>query len=217
MQAEMARRTKEAAGRTREAVLDAAEQVFLERGVSRATLEEVARAAGVTRGAVYWHFRDKLDLFLAIDERARLPAEELFARLAAYAGPDPLTELARALSGAFAELQADANRRRVLTVVLLRCEYIDEMAAALGRQQRADEALRIEFRRIFDHAAALGGLAPPWRPEAAALALHALMAGLVQTWLRGPDFSLATEGAETVHAFLASVGTATPGEGGGAR
>ena len=62
----MARRTKEEAEQTRNAVLTAASQVFLERGVARATLEEVAQAAGVTRGAVYWHFRDKVDLFLAI-------------------------------------------------------------------------------------------------------------------------------------------------------
>jgi AcrR family transcriptional regulator len=209
----MARRTKEAAERTREALLDAAEQVFLERGVSRATLDEVARAAGVTRGAVYWHFRDKLDLFLAIDERARLPSEELVARLAAYPGPDPLAELARALGAAFAELQADPDRRRILTVVLVRCEYTEEMAAALDRQQRADEALRAEFRRIFARAAAPGGLAPPWTPETAALALHALVAGLVHIWLRGSACNLAAEGAATVRALLAGIATAAPGQG----
>jgi hypothetical protein len=41
--------------------------VFLERGVSRATLDEIARAAGVTRGAIYWHFRDKLEIFVALE------------------------------------------------------------------------------------------------------------------------------------------------------
>jgi AcrR family transcriptional regulator len=55
----VARRTKEAAAITREHLLDAAERVFRERGVAGSTLGEVAAKAGMTRGAVYWHFRDK--------------------------------------------------------------------------------------------------------------------------------------------------------------
>jgi TetR/AcrR family acrAB operon transcriptional repressor len=209
----LARRTKEEAERTRAAVLDAAVQVFLAQGVARATLEDVARAAGVTRGAVYWHFRDKLDLFMAIDARARLPAEELLAEMAIYDGPDPLGELARVLGEGFATLEADAERRRYLTVVLVRCEYTEEMAPALDRQRRADAALRAEFQRTFESGAAArpGGLAPPWRPGTAALALHALLTGLINAWLRGGpgDLGLATEGAGAVRAFLVSVGAAS--------
>lgn len=206
----MARRTKEEAERTRAAVLDAAVQVFLAQGVARATLEDVARAAGVTRGAVYWHFRDKLDLFLAIDARARLPAEELLAEVAGHDGPDPLGELARVLTERLVALEADAERRRYLTVVLVRCEYTEEMAPALDRQRRADAALRAELQRIFESAAAArpGGLAPAWRPGTAALALHALVTGLINAWLRGGpgDLGLATEGANAVRAFLVCVG-----------
>ena len=65
----MARRTKQEAAATRAALLDAAEEVFLERGVSRASLEVISRRAGVTRGALYWHFRNKGDLFRAMLER----------------------------------------------------------------------------------------------------------------------------------------------------
>ena len=55
----MARRTKEEALATRHALLDAAERVFGRRGVARTSLVEIAEEAGVTRGAVYWHFKDK--------------------------------------------------------------------------------------------------------------------------------------------------------------
>ena len=210
MWAEMARRTKEDAERTREAVLEAAERIFFERGVARATFEQIAHAAGVTRGAVYWHFRDKLDLFLAIDDRARLPSEQFLTSLAA-AGREPLAELAQALSYALADLQADSGRRRILTVVLLRCEFTDDMAAVLYRQQRADDALRVEFRRLLDRAAVQGGLAPPWTSESAALALHALVSGVVFSWLRGTDTSL-VKGVEAVRAFLASLAPAVSRE-----
>ena len=50
------RRTKEQAEQTRVAILEAAERLFLEKGVAQCSLEQIARAAGVTRGAVYWHF-----------------------------------------------------------------------------------------------------------------------------------------------------------------
>lgn len=201
----MARRTKQEAERTRQAVLDAAIQVFLERGVARATLDEVALAAGVTRGAVYWHFRNKLDLFMAIDRRVRLFGDQVLAGVVAYEGPDPLAELTRTLVLALAVVEADAEHRRLLTVLMLRTEYIGEMAPALDRQRRSDETLRTELQRIFERAAVHGALAPFWRPQAAALALHALLSGLIHAWLHGSEFRLAVEGAEVVRSFLVSL------------
>jgi TetR/AcrR family acrAB operon transcriptional repressor len=55
----MVRRTKEEAAATRDSILDAAEILFAKNGVSRTTLQHIATAAGVTRGAIYWHFVDK--------------------------------------------------------------------------------------------------------------------------------------------------------------
>src|SRR5574337_1789480 len=69
----MARRTKEDALATRSALLDAAERVFLQQGVSRTSLADIAHAAGVTRGALYWHFKDKASLFNAMLDRVALP------------------------------------------------------------------------------------------------------------------------------------------------
>jgi TetR/AcrR family acrAB operon transcriptional repressor len=73
----MARRTKAEAAATREALIDAAEEMFMAHGVARTTLEQIARHAGMTRGAVYWHFKNKADLFRAMLERVRMPFDEL--------------------------------------------------------------------------------------------------------------------------------------------
>ena len=54
--------------------------MFRERGVTRTSLAEVATAAGMTRGAVYWHFKDKADLFRAMCDRATLPLDAIFER-----------------------------------------------------------------------------------------------------------------------------------------
>src|SRR5205085_31479 len=59
--------------RTRARLLDAAAEVIAERGLERASLEEIAARAGMTRGAFYGNFRDKHDLFLAVAEQYWTP------------------------------------------------------------------------------------------------------------------------------------------------
>lgn len=54
---------------TRSLLLDAAEDVFAEKGFTTATLDDIAYAAGYTKGAIYKHFATKEDLFLAVSDR----------------------------------------------------------------------------------------------------------------------------------------------------
>src|ERR1051325_10850530 len=56
-------------GHTRSLLLDAAEEVFAEKGFTPATLDDIAHAAGYTKGAIYKHFTTKEDLFLAVSDR----------------------------------------------------------------------------------------------------------------------------------------------------
>src|SRR5580765_4407540 len=103
----MARRTKEDAAITREQLLDAAETVFRRRGIARSSLAEVAAAAGVTRGAVYWHFRDKADLCAAMCERALLPMEMMLSDAGAATHDDPLGTLRTLAITALTRLASD--------------------------------------------------------------------------------------------------------------
>jgi AcrR family transcriptional regulator len=54
---------------TRSLLLDAAEEVFAEKGFTSASLDDIARAAGYTKGAIYKHFTTKEELFLAVSDR----------------------------------------------------------------------------------------------------------------------------------------------------
>lgn len=92
----MARRTKEEAEETRIQILDAAERVFYDKGVSRASLAEIASDAGVSRGAIYWHFENKVDLFQALCERLRSPLEELARASESERESDPRAHAAAA-------------------------------------------------------------------------------------------------------------------------
>ena len=62
----MVRRTKEEAQETRAQIIEAAEKAFYKRGVARTTLADIAELAGVTRGAIYWHFNNKAELVQAL-------------------------------------------------------------------------------------------------------------------------------------------------------
>lgn len=59
----MARRTKAEAAQTRQKILKAALDLFVEKGYERTTFEDVADRIQLTKGAVYWHFKSKPDLF----------------------------------------------------------------------------------------------------------------------------------------------------------
>jgi TetR/AcrR family transcriptional regulator, acrAB operon repressor len=202
----VARHTKEQAEQTREAIIDAAEQVFFRRGVARASLEQIAREAGVTRGAVYWHFRDKLDLFLAIEERVRLPQEEMLARLAQSPPGDALANLQNWVTSTFRLYDTGEKKRVQLTVLLLRCDYVDEMAPALDRQAALLSHFAVELRRFFCEV-----LPPPapgcdWDPATAAHVFQTLVHGAILRWLRSPaQFPLSSNGIAAVEGFLVAL------------
>src|SRR4249920_2270882 len=113
----MARRTKEEAAITREQLLDAAEKVFREHGVTRTSLAEVATAAGVTRGAVYWHFKDKAALFAAMCERATLPLDAMLAAASGESTADPLGSLRDLMVGALRHLATDPRAKAVFEII----------------------------------------------------------------------------------------------------
>lgn len=81
---------------TRSLLLDAAEEVFAERGFIAATLDDIARAAGYTKGAIYKHFATKEDLFLAVSDRYWRRYFDNFAEVisAEHVGSRELDEIA---------------------------------------------------------------------------------------------------------------------------
>ena len=80
------RRTRRARTQKRDArraLLDAAAKVFVERGYREASIDDIASAAGYSKGAVYWHFDSKEDLFFTLlDERVDQPMREAMELLA---------------------------------------------------------------------------------------------------------------------------------------
>lgn len=182
----MARRTKEDAEKTRTALLDAAERVFLRRGFSSAPLDEIAKEAGVTRGALYWHFADKFAIFRAMHDRVKSPIDALFDQLTA--SDDPVAGLQKLCIRVLQTLASDEHTRNVFTIIRLRCEDSHNDESPMGQEFRAKRAQAVaKFEAIFKHAAAQHQLAPGMNAHAAALALHSYLSGIIWDYLRDPD------------------------------
>lgn len=89
----MVRKTKENADKTRTSLLDAAQALFTKQGVSRTTLNDIAKAADLTRGAVYWHFENKDAIIIALWERGAGPlSEEVALSMQCLAGDNVAAE-----------------------------------------------------------------------------------------------------------------------------
>jgi TetR/AcrR family acrAB operon transcriptional repressor/TetR/AcrR family transcriptional repressor of mexAB-oprM operon len=200
----MVRRTKTEAEATRESLLDAAEQVFLEKGYAKSSLEEIARRAGVTRGAVYWHFSNKADLLKVMALRVQLPLGELVERMQHdVPAPAPLATLRTLCLCALHGLARDERRQRVYTILLHRLEEGPGSVAALAYVRQAREQALMQLELLFEQARAVGELAPERSPRTAALALQAYMLGIYSSWLRSPaSYSLADQAEAMVDIFF---------------
>jgi len=183
----MARRTKEDAAATRELLLDAAEREFCARGATRTSLAEVASAAGVTRGAVYWHFRDKSDLFSAMCARAKLPMETMLERAGNSPQDDPLGTLRTLMTTALVLLATNRRSQAVFEVLFHKCELTDELAPIAERRHQERSMCLAHVERLLQQAVDAGQLPRDTDTLLATRALHAFIGGLMREWVMEKD------------------------------
>jgi TetR/AcrR family acrAB operon transcriptional repressor len=193
----MARRTKEEALETRNRILDTAERVFLKRGVSRTSLDDIAEAAGVTRGAIYWHFKNKADLFEAMMERVSLPMEDMQAHVDGNL-EDPLDSVRACALRVLEHVTTDPQSRRVQEICHFKVEYVDEMEQLRARHVECRTNALALVERGLRSAAKKGLLAPGVNPRLAAIGLHAMVVGLIQSWALDPKSLALSRFAEPV-------------------
>jgi TetR/AcrR family acrAB operon transcriptional repressor len=206
----MARRTKEEAQETRNRILDTAEEVFRDQGVTSTSLADIADAAGVTRGAIYWHFRNKGDLFAAMLDRVALPMEEMIRRAADASTEDPLSSLRACCVHVLRQTAEDLRCRRVFEILMRKCEYVEELDSLSQRilQCRAGGLEMME--RALRNAVRRGQLPPQVNARRAALGLHAYVDGLIYDWLLDPScFSLGREAEALVDQYLDGLSVAS--------
>jgi AcrR family transcriptional regulator len=159
-------------------LLDVAEKLFKSHGYERTSIEDVARAAGVTRPVVYEHHGDKDSLFVACVRRARLEFEEaLVGAITDAAGADVPTLMQVGGELFFARLERDPRRSALLLAT--GTGPLAERLAQLrdGTVDRVIELITVNAPEITD-------------PEVRAAAAHSIVGvaeELARWWLRNPD------------------------------
>ena len=207
----MARKTKLEADETRSLLLDTAELVFNEKGVSRTSLNEIAEAAGLTRGAIYWHFKNKADLFDAMMQRAVLPMEQMTARIGDCGLNDPLGHIKASAMGVLLQLASDERMQRVFDIVNHKCEYVDEMETLRKRHHDSCMECIDQVETGFKNAILNGSLPQSVNARRAARGMHALIDGIIVNWLLNRDFiSLARDAEPIIDCYLLGLGASPP-------
>lgn len=178
------RKTKEEAEQTRKDIIQAARRVFHEHGVVRSSLDKVAKEAGVTRGAVYWHFADKAELFLAMREDVFAPLiERTDALLFSEAYADPLDAVEASVKEFFRVLEDCPVVREVFEIMISRCEYVDEFASVEEEVARPAQVFLSKIERVYRLAAEKNTLREGIDPLAAARDTWAFTSGLLHLLL----------------------------------
>lgn len=200
------RRTKAEAEQTRQTIMATARQLFAEKGVGRTSLEQIAQAAGLTRGAISWHFPTKAALFSAMREEAVLP---LFLRMSetldARGTDSPLHAVEDGLLEILRSLEKDTVVRETFSLISLKCEYVGEFQALLAEVLPKSEDWVGRMRAAYRDAHARGQLRAGMDPDLLALESQAFVFGLVRLWLLDESGNtIRPRAAEMVRCHLAT-------------
>ncbi|SOC15898.1 TetR family transcriptional regulator [Rhodobacter sp. JA431] len=197
------RRSKADAEQTRLGILDAAERLFCARGIAQTTLEQVAREAGATRGAIYWHFKDKTDVLKAIYERYK-PPQLLRLETAANepTSGDPL-DIIEATGFEFLQMIETNERQQRLHLILQSGTPGDDTAPW---RETINGNIYEMLRTLMQRASDAGQLSPDISAEEAAISQMVMVNGLIGEWQRsGRAFSLTQVGNKLLRHLTSSL------------
>jgi TetR/AcrR family transcriptional regulator, acrAB operon repressor len=199
------RRTKEDAAITRDSVLRAALAVFSRQGYSAATLEDVAREAGVTRGAIYWHFGSKVELYRALLNQYASSSGAIVQAAAAEGGT--FVEILRRVFIRLLEAVEDnPDLRAVMEISLFKTERVPELAESQAQQVENSRGLLAGIAAAVQQGIASGELRSDLGPVEIARAFLALQNGAVYLWLFDPaSFSLKSSAPALAEVFLKGI------------
>jgi TetR/AcrR family acrAB operon transcriptional repressor len=199
----MARKTKLQALETRQQILDAAVQEFSARGVASTSLTDIANAAGVTRGAIYWHFKNKVELFNGVWEECESQMHSLELEYQTKFPNNPLRVLREILIYFLRATVNNPRRRALMEIIFHKCEFVGEMTSV----HEARKALYLEgyskIERILQRCIEADELPRNLHPRQAAIILRAYITGLMENWLFVPEsFDLEGQAAQLIDTYI---------------
>ncbi|MGI9275091.1 MAG: TetR family transcriptional regulator [Endozoicomonas sp.] len=194
----MPRRTKEEAEETRQLLLKTALKLFSEEGLQKTTLAQVAEAAGVTRGAIYWHFRDKADMLEALWENIAAPLQTQYQQIMKEPSANPLKVLQEVAAVMLKLVASDARTQQMVRIArqALSDPLLSEKSRELCRQDLED------LIPVLEKARQDGLIRNDLTAEGAALVYYGCLDGVINCWLNIDDSVQLREQAETLSGII---------------
>ena len=197
------RRTKEDAEQTRLKIIAAALELFSKNGYSNTTLAMIADEAGFSRGPIYWHFKNKDELFQAVLGFSQQPLEQLISQSLGMAD-QPRSALEHFISEWFRLLLEDRWHRQSFEILLNKTEFTEQMADTLKRERKLTRDIVKLLEQLIE-AADSGDPPAPAKSHSRALFLYASLMGITHSWLFSPElFSLKSQQALFTQQLLAA-------------
>jgi TetR/AcrR family acrAB operon transcriptional repressor len=199
----MARKTKEEAQETRNAILDAAVRIFAVKGVARTSLDEIAREAGVTRGAIYWHFANKVDLLNTLWDQVLLFYAPLAEASENPDEPDPLGKMKTLYHSFFKGMVEEPRQQQLFRLLFDDSDRSkDTEAIRLRHAQIRRERLQ-SIQITLNNAKNKGQLPPDFDARLGAISVLAFIHGLIANWTMSPDlFDIRKEAPQLIEGML---------------
>jgi len=195
------RRTKEEAAVTRTTVLKAALSVFSAKGYAATTLDDVAKAAKVTRGAIYWHFKGKADLYNTLVEEMSARGASIVQQAVAEGGT-LIDILRRVFISQCMLIEDDKEARAVMELALFKTGHDPDLQAGRKKQIEAGNALIAGIADAMRMGVGQGILRDDMDPTDMARAFLAFENGAIQQWLASPKSYSLKKSAESFAEIL---------------
>ncbi|MEB6380674.1 acrEF/envCD operon transcriptional regulator [Leclercia adecarboxylata] len=182
----MARKTKAEAQKTRQLLIEAAIEQFAARGVANTTLTDIADAACLTRGAVYWHFTSKAEIFNAIWQEQRPLREIIRGQLTQAEESDPLLILREQFVTALQYIARDRRQRTLLQILYHKCEFDQGMISENHIRERIGFNYE-NVREMLQKCIVLGSVSAQINIDTTLIVFHGFFCGLIKNWLMSPE------------------------------
>ena len=198
------KRTKEEAAETRDAIVEAALRVCSIRGYKGTTLEEIAAEAGVSRGAIHWHFGTKYNLFLFIGKRA---ADKIvsFLEEADRSGLSTLEILRNVMKRFLSEFFNDLNFRDAVHLAM-RARMTNDMDDLKDIYLESVNKRKRFIAGVIEKGMENGEIRKTADPELIAGAILSYMSGSMNYWIFNSDiFPIENQLDEYIDLFLKGI------------
>jgi len=198
------RRKKEDAEKTKDELLKAALKVFSEKGYASTRLEDIAREANVTRGAIYWHYTNKKNLYVAMIEKA-YEKISIIIKNELYSDKSPIEKLESLLYTILIQIVSDEEFRKVEEISMFKAES-EELKDIRDEEYEFTVYLKNSVMGIINEGIEQGEIKKDIDAEVGAISFLGFLSGVEILWLSHNDlFSLEKHAKSICNLFISGL------------